>query len=302
MEGSMAKRKHKHTRHGRLKKQMPALAAAIMAPEGAQPDIETNWSLVATNDNAPPEGMFVERRLGIRPTIDEIEREVAAGPVAYEGRTIRAIGKLRFSDGNQTEKAYAYGPDGKLLMYDATMPAGAMLGCSEKQERVLGGGQPTDGRNEHFRHHMPGRLPGKVARKERQQGSPISRDQARAELAAAYAATSVLPAVKRLPDGYPWKPSDLAELFMGCKVMPGAGGGGSESVADVSSGMETRNQWAEIKRRLGERDVAVVEAVRTARTLAEVAPGGHRRTAERRAMRYIEAANDNINAAIKKAA
>lgn len=298
----MAKRKHKHTRHGRLKKQMPALAAAIMAPEGAQPDIETNWSLVATNDNAPPEGMFVERRLGIRPTVDEIMREVAAGPVVYEGGT-RAIGKLRFSDGNQTEKAYAYGPDGKLLMYDATMPAGAMLGCSEKQERVLGGGQPADGRNEHFRHHMPGRMPSKVTRKE-PQGTPISRDQARAELAAAYAATPVLPAVKRQPAGYPWKPSDLAELFMGCKVMPGAGGGGSESVADVSSGMETRNQWAEIKGRLNERDVAVVEAVRTAKTLADVgvalgqAPEYARRSGGKRAMLAV---NDNIAAAIKSA-
>lgn len=294
-------------------------------PEGPVVPVQTNWTPAAANDNHNPEDiadMRVERRWACRPTIGEIAEAVASAtyrdvpladfdkakgehdtsqvPVAGDfdrndaGQTIR-IGKLRFSDGTQTEKAYTYGPDGKLMQFDARMPVGAMLGTKDAQERMLGGDGAVVS-NACYTATYRAKLPGKAKRKAKLAPVPRTKAEMRAELAA-------LPAhpITRCPAGFPWKPSNLRDLFLGLEKTP-KGEAGSIAWQDISGHIVEREVWAQTIASLAKEDAAVLDALPGARTLEALGSSGHKRTRERQALRRLRAANDNLIAALKKSA
>lgn len=278
-----------------------AMHAYINRPEGEPEPVKTNWSVVPANDNNPEDiaGMRVERRWSARPTIDEIMDSVVNGSTETNaaGQTVR-IGKLRFSDGTQTEKAYTHGPDGKLVQFDAPMPVGAMLHTKDAQERMLGGGVEDDS-NGVYVDVYGGRLPGKATRKERGERADLSKAEMRRQIDDAMAETDVRPTVFR--KGFPWRPSKLRELFIGFAKSP-KGESGSIAWQDISSSIVEREVWAETVAGLSNQDVAALDAAVSARTLADIAPGGSDRGARKRGKSRLMVANDNLMNAIKKAA
>lgn len=309
------------TRHASMADQLTALKAAINRPTAPIEPVQTNWSTIAANDNAPEDlaDKRVERRWAIRPTEDEIMREVKDGVVALGAhvddkgeahKVTIAIGKLRFSDGSQKERAFTYGPEGKVIMYDAPMPVGAMLGTKDKQERMLGGDGATSS-NAPYTAAYGGKHPSNVSRKaklEPVEGEVIlenpvklSKEEMRAALAKAVATTVSMPAVKHGQKGFPWQPAKLRDLFMGFEKGR-KGETGSIAWQDISSHIVEREIWHETIAALGADDKDALAKLETARTVTDLAADMPKRTATRKGKARLFALNDNIDAAYKKSA
>lgn len=131
------------TRRGSLAEQLRALIAYRNRPEGEYEPLQSNWSVTPDTYNADPQeiaDMRFERDWRQTPSVQEIMRQVATDDVERneQGQIIR-IGRLRFSDGNQTERCHVLGIDGIVIEAELRMPAGAMLGTRDKPERTSGG-------------------------------------------------------------------------------------------------------------------------------------------------------------------
>ncbi|TIV38954.1 MAG: hypothetical protein E5V91_12500 [Mesorhizobium sp.] len=312
-------------------------------PEGPVEAVQTNWTIVPANDNANPEDIantHVERRSAVRPTLSEIFRESAkvdcrrvpvadvskakgehdfelypiARDVEYgiakddkgrEHKVVVRIGRLRFSDGTQTEKGFARGIDGKMIMKDLEMPVGAMLRTEDQQERMLGGngagGAYVEQSNLYFAQMLGAIEPRYVKGTERRQGRSYSADETRTMLADAYANTPVLPPVKRYRKGLPCGSQRVAESFLGMQKGK-KGESGSVAWQDVSTHIVNREVWEATIAMLSDADTNVLDGALTARSLADLGDGSHRRTRERQGRRKLHAANDNLVAALKKSA
>ncbi|MER9623989.1 hypothetical protein NKI98_21590 [Mesorhizobium sp. M0222] len=312
------------TRHASMADQLTALKAAVRRPGTPIEPVQTNWSTIAANDNSPEDlaDKRVERRWSIRPTEDEIIREVRDGAVVLgkhvddkggQHTVTVAIGKLRFSDGSQKERAFAYGPEGKLVMYDAPMPVGAMLGTKDKQERMLGGDGAASS-NAPYAVAYGGKLPSNVSRKKKpeppegdvvpEKPVKLSKEEMRAELAKAVANTARQPAVRYGQKGFPWQPAKLRDLFMGFEKGR-KGETGSIAWQDISSHIVEREIWHETIAALSKDDGAALAALDTAGSFADVgvAAGQSRLYADKKGggKRKIKAVNDNIAEAYRKA-
>jgi hypothetical protein len=294
---------------------------------------------VYANDNNPEDvaGTRVARRLAIRPLVGELLNEASkvdfvdvpkadiskakgqhetepcaiGGDVRFgfaldeEGKRHKVVvqlGKLRFSDGTQTEKARTMGPDGKLLEYDRKMPVGAILGGKEAEERMLGGDGLTPS-NRCYTAVYGARFSKPVKRVGRVPDQKLSKAQMKAELEAAIANTPAMPAVKKMRAGFPWKPAKLRELFLGLEKTA-TGNSGSIGWVDVYRSERDRAVWAETVAALSEEDRGVLDALRHAKTMADLSPDGQRKgkAAQRRGKAALLAANDNLAAAYKKSA
>lgn len=304
-------------RHSSLADQLTALLAYRNRPEGKPETVKTNWKTVAANDNNPEDlaELHIERRRAIRPTIGEIIESVNADDIEHgkhveklaggevkEHTVITRIGKLRFSDGSQTERAYRYSVDGKLIEYDATMPVGAMLGARDRQERVLGGDTVVS--NTGYTLVYGGKHPNKAKRKDPERRADEKPAQAstkaamRAELAALPAHTATV-----CKTGFPWKPSNLRELFIGLEKGK-KGESGSVAWEDISTHIVEREVWAETLAALSGGDVKTMDVALTAKTMREIgeAHGFTGKRAERMGKKILRAANDNLAVALKKSA
>lgn len=316
----------------KYKKHNATLADGLRAwrdrPEGPIVSGQTNWTVTPANDNAAPEdiaGMRVNRRWSSRPTMGEIEAAIAgvdcedvpharykAGKGNHEtfrnpvrGAVTRnaagqiiSIGSLRFSDGSQTEKSYTHGPDGKLIMYDAPMPVGAMLNTKDAQGRMLGGDQAQSS-NASYTEVYKARHPNKATRKPRgvAASTPLTKAQLRAVGKAAV--ESYGRPVKVYKTGFPWKPSKLNELFVGIEKAP-RGESGSIAWQDISGHIIEREVWAKTLADIGDSAMETLGAAETARTLKDIAPGKRGGNAYRVAHVRLKAANDNLILAMKK--
>lgn len=306
-------------RHGSIAEQLSGLLALTQQPETVEP-AQTNWSTVAASDNNPDDlvDLGTERRLAIRPSLVEIMRNVATediergNPSTFEivqgelrkvvevpGAIIR-IGKLRFSDGGQHERCTMSGIDGTPVVGMARMPTGAMLGAKEVQERPLGGSGVSNGESNAWfcemfdcanRQYVPS---GK-----RRKGRVYSRDEAAAMLAKAIANTPTMPKVHHCEDGVALGSARIADNFIGMKKSP-KGNGGAIAWQDLSDKIAEREMYLDAERELSEKDRAVVDRLRTAKSYAEVDPGGSIRGAQKRGKRMLLAANSNLMDAIKK--
>jgi len=305
-----------------LADQLSAVLAYRNAPDHEPEPIQSNWTVVAANDNAAPEEVVdfrFERNLLVTPSVQEIMRQVKAGPVERaepevddEGKPkttrgqIIAIGRLKFSDGKQTERAYTTGPDGDLIQYDRRMEAGAMLHTVESPHEQAGGRGFTDvdlSNSNAFYASVLGTRPARfIKRSKRRNGPSMTAAESRANLDAAIANTAVMPEVKRYPPGLPCGSERVGDSFVGY-LKPATGQTGSVAWQDVAWTIENAKVWRNVRRALKSKDVAVLDAAMRAHNFEEVgvAAGQRNEYARRKGGRgALIAANDNLAAAIKK--
>lgn len=330
----------KAPRHASLSEQLKTLMAYRNRPEGEYEPLQTNWTASVANDNASPEEMAemrIERRWSMRPTENEIMTSVeqadykdvprqarlgikaeafpypVSGDVEYgvhidendkSHKVVVRIGKLHFSNGSDTEKAFTYGPDGQVIMFDARMPVGAMLKTQDKQERVLGGEDAAvdvSKSNAYFTGILKAQKAGKVIRAQRQLGKSYNHEEAKAMLKAAIANTAIMPEITKCPTGLPWQPANISSMFMGCKK-DGKGESGSVAWQDCSTAMVDRDIWAATVASLSEKDVRVLDVALEAGSFSDigVAAGMSKNYADKKGggKRRLLAANDNLMSAI----
>lgn len=298
-------------RHGSLAEQLAAVRRFATEPDHQPEPLQTNWSVVPANDNNPDEieDLKHDRKRLVTPSVAEIMKNVATGEVERNdaGQVVR-IGKLRFSDGTQTEKAYRLTIDGGVEEYAARMPAGAMLGSRDKVDVALGGDdnpQEVTDSNQYFADMLDTKKARYLAgKKHKGPRVRLTADEARAELAKAYANTDMSKVTfTRCPDGLPCGSGRIADSFLGMQKTTCAGGG-SMMWQDIVTAMADRKEWFDAVDELKDEDRATLEAARTARNMADIGmKAGHQgKQAERQGKRRLMAANDNLMAALRKAA
>lgn len=294
------------TQRASLSEQLAALMAYRNRPEGPHEPLGSNWATTPANSNDEDVSAFSqERDIRMTPSVAEIMRQVETGDVETnaEGQIIR-IGKLRFSDGTQTEKDFKRGADRSVIEFDRVMPVGAMLGCREKAETALGGrgysGDYLFRSNSYFAGTLDTDLTARVKRGKRRNGPGYSRDETQAMLDEAIANTPVMPPVKRYPAGLPAVAERVAENFNGLQT---AVGGGAEVPApwqDMVGAIVQREIWGAAMAEMKGEDVATLDAAMGVQTWADVSPGGSVQGARKRGHKVLQAANDNLSSALKK--
>lgn len=305
-----------------LADQLAAVLAYRNAPDHEPEPVQSNWTVVPANDNkaqvAEVDFSF-ERHLRMTPSVQEIMRQVKDGlvvrgePVAVrEGLDppslgpIVSIGRLRFSDGTQTERAYTTGPDGDLIQYDRRMECGAMLHTREEVEAQLGGRGFTDvdleNSNSYYA-HLLGTPPARYIKgKARRKGKSLTAEQSRANLDQAIANTKVMPPIKKLPPGLPCGSKRVGDCFVG-HLKSGGGNGGSVAWEDIGQTIENASVWKAVRKALKSKDLAAIDAAMAATNIGDigVAVGQSREYARRKGGKAaLLAANDNLASAIKK--
>ncbi|MBZ9921472.1 hypothetical protein LB579_27635 [Mesorhizobium sp. BR1-1-7] len=280
-----------------------ALLAYRNRPEGPIEPVKTNWSVIPANDNNPEDvvDLGIERSWRITPSVAEIMASVATKEVARNDRDqIVRIGKLRFSDGEQTERAYCYGPEGKLMQYDARLPVGAMMGTRDKPDSQLGGTGYTERAtvlsNSYYAEVFDVDYPQYVKAGKRKRGDVLITPEEQRELLA-----GPLPPITVCQPGLPTGSERVADSFIGLRKGK-KGESGAIGWEDIAMSKVHREVWEETLAYLSQQDVETLDAALDARTLADIAPGGHKRSAQRRGKRDLRVANDNLVSAMKIAA
>jgi len=297
------------SRHSSLAEQLAGLKFYSQRPIGEHQPSKTNWSTETSNDNAEDlADLHIERRWSTRPTEMEIMREVAKDETltghhidgsGKKRKVTVGIGKLRFSDGTQTEKAYRRSIDGKIIQYDARLPVGAMIGVVEREERILGGDDVAS--NEGYSHFYKGKRSNHAVKKARGTRVDFTKAEARQMLVDAIKNTPAMPEVKVCKDGFPWKPSGLRELFMGLEKGR-KGETGSVAWTDITDSLAQREMWSASIDKLTGSDKKTLDDAVVARSFADLGGEGHKRTAQRRGKARLIAANDNLMEVINKMA
>lgn len=297
-------------RHGSLAEQLDALLTFATAPDHEPEPIQTNWTIAPANDNNPEDiaDLKTERLWDISPSVEEMMKQVKAGPVHRNeaGQTVR-IGRLRFSDGTQTEQAMKVTIDGKVVTFQDRMPTGAMLGTVDKERAQRGGDenpQELTDSNEYFAEMLKTRKGRYVtATRKRQPRQNISREEAKQILADAYAkAGDISKLITRYPDGLPCGSQKVADSFLGMRKTTCAGGG-SMAWQDVVSETEQRRSWHEAVGYMADDHFDVLTQASKARNLKELgqARGFKGQYAIEAGRRLLIAANDNFAEALELA-
>jgi hypothetical protein len=220
------------------------------------------------------------------------------------GQIIR-IGKLRFSDGTQTEKAFRFTIDGKLEEYSARMPVGAMLGARDKVDVALGGEenpQEVADSNKYFSESLDTK-PHRYVTGRRRKGMRVrlTHEEAKAELAKAYANTDMSKVTyTRFPDGLPCGSAKVADSFLGMQKTTTAGGG-SVMWQDIVSQRESRKEWLDAVGGMADKHFKVLTELSKASSLKEIgqARGYKGQYAIEAGKRLLVAANDNLAEALR---
>jgi hypothetical protein len=311
------------TRHGTLAEQLEALRLYASTPDHDPEPLQTTWTTVAANDNNPEdtEGMTVERRWRMKPSIEEIMRQVEEGEVerseemtemetydgvehkthAVQGPVIR-IGRLRFSDGTQTERGHKLTIDGKVVATQIRMPVGALLGTKDAAESQLGAeedSQHVTASNRYFADLMK-TLPHRYrAGGKRRQGRNYTRAEAITILEEAKGNTDMSKVtVTRYPDGLPCASQKMADIFPGM-VKTQRGESGSLAWQDIVTAKADRQAWAASVASLSAKDKETLDTAVGANSFEELGGSVPRRTAIRKGRRSLIAANDNLMSAIR---
>ncbi|RVO41352.1 hypothetical protein CN093_08800 [Sinorhizobium meliloti] len=294
-------------RHGSLAEQLEAFRRYVTTPDHDPEPVQTNWATVPANDNNPEdiEGMRLERRWRMKPSIEEIMRSVRADDVERNdaGQIVR-IGRLRFSDGTQTEQAFKLTIDGKVVPFQARMPVGAMLGTKDAAESQLGGEEDSahvTASNRYFADMLDTLPPRYKAGGKRKRGAASNHEEAKRELAEAYANTDMSKVTfTRYPDGLPCGSARVADSFLGMQKGK-KGESGSMMWQDIVSARLDRDMWAATVDSLMHSDKRVLDAAASAKSMRQVGEslGFSGKNAERRGKRALIAANDNLMSAIE---
>lgn len=296
------------SRHASLAEQLKALMEYRNRPEGDIETVKTNWTTVPTNDNADPEETIdfsFERNLLVTPSVQEIMRQVRTKDVERNaaGQIVR-IGKLCFSDGAQTEKAYTVGPDGDVIQMDARMPVGAMLHTVEKAKEQAGGRGYTEAQNEQSNLYFAAMLgtiePRYIKRTKRRNGPSLTADESREVLAKAIANTPMMPTVKRYKAGLPCGGKRVADSFMGMQKGK-KGESGAIAWEDIATHKVNREIWDETLAQLSKRDIATLDAAMEAETMKDFVKGKRGGNAYASGSLELRAANDNLSRNLMRA-
>jgi hypothetical protein len=211
------------------------------------------------------------------------------------------IGKLRFSDGSQTEKGRKLVLD-KVVDAQIEMPVGAMLGCREKSTRDKGGEEDTSGSNAHYRWIVGAARTAKPPkqRPRKQEREKTTKAQDRQMLAEAMAKTTV--SVTKCPDGFPASPTNLRQLFIGGRKGK-KGESGSMAWEDIYTEKENRENFQRGLDAMQDSHVRVLTEAMSAKSLAELGEkrGYKGRHAVDAGRRLLRAANDNFLKAMELA-
>lgn len=301
----------KSTRHGSIAEQLKALMAYRNRPEVEYEPMQTNWSVTpAANDNDPEEiiDLRFERDWRQTPSVQAIMDSVATEDTERNdnGQIVR-IGKLRFSDGMQTEKGYTNGVDGDVIQADIRMPTGAMMGMKDKPDRQSGGEvhpSETKASNQYFE-DMLGTIPHRyIPNGKRRNGESFTAEQSAKILADAYANTDMEKVTyTHFPKGLPCGSPKVADSFLGMRKTTCAGGGG-EKWEDTLTAMIDRDVWFDALQELKDRDRDVLDMAMGNVSLESIGrKGGHgSKYAAVAGRRRLMAANDNFAAILKKSA
>lgn len=292
-----------------LADQLSALIAKRNRPDHPPEPIVSNFVTDPVIVAIEPEvraTMFTEQNLRVTPSVEQIRREMH-GPVDRnkDGQVI-AIGRLKFSDGTQTEKAFTIGPDGDVVQYDRRMPTGAMLGTEERLTDSSGGGNApakvlvsnialAEAMGVIHKPYVPG------GRKRR--GKSYKASESQAMLSEAIANTAVMPTVTICPPGLANGTQQASDCFIGMKI-GSTGKGGLIQWVDLYTAGREHDDWVAAEQAIEPKDRAALDAAMTARTFADigVAVGQSENYAKYRGggKRALVAANDNFLAAMSK--
>ena len=297
------------SRHASLAEQLKGVLAYRGRPETDAPiePMQTNWRATPANDNDREViELAQDRKRIVTPSIAEIMKQVEDGPVeTNDAGQIIAIGRLQFSDGTQTERAYRRTIDGKLERYQARMPVGAMLNSRDAADVALGSGAIDHGGSNSFFQAVFKTDPHQyVTSGKRRKGQNFTNEEAQAMLDEATANTVAMPAITKCPDGLPYGTARVADNFIGMKKATKANGG-SIAWQDLSTLMTERESWAAVMASLPTEDKEVLDFTAEAKTMTEIGQsvGMSQEYARRKGgKRRLMAANDNLMAAIRKAA
>lgn len=282
-----------------------ALLAYRNRPEHFEP-VQSNWTTDPQEAKVEPEvrmDLHTEQRLEITPSLEEIYREMHHEPTRNEDRQIIAIGSLKFSDGTQIEVVDMIGPDGEVIQGERVMPTGAMLGCTERLTVAAGGGKSpasVDISNTALSERMGVSnvkyVPGS---RNKRRGKSYTPDESRVLIDKAIANTPKLPPVTKCPPGLPAGTRQASDCFIGMKI-GSTGKGGGIQWQDAHDKLRDREEWMRVERELQPEHKGTLDAAMRARNLADIGNYGHRRTRERQGMARLQAANDNLTAAMRK--
>jgi len=224
-----------------------------------------------------------------------------------EHKVIVRIGKLRFSDGSQTEKGQKLVMD-KVVGAQIEMPVGAMLGTREKSTRDKGGEEDTSGGNSHYRWMVgaaraatpPKLRPRKKEPEQKKEIEQTTKAQDRQMLAEAMARTTM--PVTKCPDGFPASPTNLRQLFIGGRKGK-KGESGSQAWVDIFTEKENREKFQRGLDAMQDSHVRVLTEAMSAKSLAELGEkrGYRGRHAVDAGRRLLRAANDNFLRAMELA-
>lgn len=293
----------------KLAEQLTAFLSLRNTPDHRPEPLQSNWTTEPADALVEPEvrrELHGEQRLEITPSIQQIYREMHNAPIRNERGQIVAIGRLRFSDGTQTEKAFTIGPDGDVIQYDRRMPTGSMLGCEERLTVSAGAGaQPAKVTISNARlaerlgvehaHYIPGK-------RKRRTGRSYTPTEAQALLDEAIANTVIMPPVTQCPPGLASGTAQASDQFIGMKI-GSTGKGGAPSWVDTFTALREWEAFQAAFADLPEGAKGVLKGALVARSLKEVglvaghAPEYARRVGGKRA---LVAANDNFAMNVKK--
>lgn len=294
-----------------LANQFKALLQYRSRPEGQYEPLGSNWTTIAANTNANTDEVKALRHLRkllVTPSVDKIMEEVDTDDVERnEAGQIVRIGKLRFSDGTQTEWTMRLqtGSTTQVEGYYRRMRAGAMLGTREEPDVALGGSDMSDEdvavSNAYFA-EMLGTTPARyINRVRRAKQNRVSRHMAQQWLDEAIGNTLVMPEVTYCPPGLPCGGKRVSDSFVGMQCSS-TGQSGSIAWTDISHAIASREAWEESINAVSVDDLEILESAQTARTWADISPGGTVQGARKRGHKLLEAANDNLAVALRKSA
>jgi hypothetical protein len=246
----------------------------------------------------PRDRVAPARRTEPYPTGGDVEYGTHVDGDGERHRVVTRIGKLRFSNGTQTEKA-TMRVDGKVVEKSIRMPVGAMLGTRERLRKEKGGEQVWGASNKVWIDILDGKpqRPQKIASGPVRRGKSYTAAESRAMLAEAVANTPVVPEVTVCPPGLPHKPERIADAFLAGKKTT-CSGGGSMSWQITFGALTQAKEWKKACAEMLAEDVAVLDAALTAQNYGDIgAVVGKSRKAGRR---LLKAANDNLAKVIEK--
>jgi len=275
----------------------------------SEQELENSFAKVVVRYRAEPmmlaggrhEAQRAGRELHAIPVDGDFEYGTHVDEDGGEHKVIVRIGKLRFSDGSQTEKGQKLVMD-KVVDAQIEMPVGAMLGTKERSTRDKGGAEDASGSNSHYRWMVGAARTAKPPKfRSRKQDREVTTKAQDRQMLADAMAKSTAP-VTKCPDGFPAGPTNLRQLFIGGRKGKN-GESGSQAWEDIYTETENREKFQRGLDAMQDSHVRVLTEAMSAKSLAELGEkrGYKGRHAVDAGRRLLRAANDNFLKAMELA-